>query len=154
MQTACVQETRAPSGANLPIDQPYAYDGPVGVGGCEAGFLVHDTSSSWPVSLNVTRQRIRWRNIAFSGAEISHILICNFYAPHVGTELADRVSFWIQLRASIEKVLALHPRARLILAADSNIYLSEIMGCERERSGEPRLRELVRDFVPGFWPCH
>ena len=76
--------------------------------------------------------------------------ICSFYAPHVGTELADRVSFWIQLRASIEEVLALHPRARLMLAGDSNIYVSEIMGSECERSGEPRLRELVRDLCRDF----
>ena len=102
------------------------------------------------MSLNLTTQRIRWRNIALSGAEFNHILICSFYAPHVGTELADHVSFWIQLRASIEEVLALHPRARLILAGDSNIYLSEIMGSERERSGEPRLRELVRDLCRDF----
>ena len=65
----CVQESRAPDGACLPTDQPYSYDGPTGIGGCEAGFLVHDCSSSWALSSAAPHSRFRWRYAAACGTE-------------------------------------------------------------------------------------
>ena len=55
----CIQETRAPLGAALPIDRPFVYDGPQGIDGCEAGFLVKNTSPSWSVSSRSTSSRFR-----------------------------------------------------------------------------------------------
>ena len=60
----CVQESRAPDGACLPTDQPYSYDGPTGIGGCEAGFLVHDCSSLWALFSAVPQSRFPWRYVA------------------------------------------------------------------------------------------
>ena len=81
--------------------------------------------------------------MAPGGVDSIPILICSFYAPHVGMPLLERIHFWTQLRASIQEALHSHPRARLVLAGDSNVYLSEVMGCGRERSGESQLRVLI-----------
>ena len=64
--------------------------------------------------------------------------------------VADRIAFWIQLRASVQEVLNQHPGARLILAGDSNVYLSEIMGVGNGRRGEAQLRRLIRDMCRDF----
>ena len=64
--------------------------------------------------------------------------------------LAQRVDFWIQLRTSVEQALRQYPGANLILAGDCNVYLRELMGAERERSCEPRIRELVRALCQDF----
>ena len=146
----CVQETRAPAGAALPVDQPYVYDGPQGVHGCEAGFLVNGASSSAPVSLHAASSRLRWRCFAPQSNTTHPILVCSFYAPHVGMPVAVRVNFWHELRASIQEVLRLHPRCQLLLAGDSNVYMGEVMGSARERSCERQLRELIRGICADF----
>ena len=92
----------------------------------------------------------RWRCVAPGGVDSITILICSFYAPHVGMPVLERVHFWTQLRASFQEVLHSHPRARLVLAGDSNVYLSEVMGCGRERSGESQLRVLIRGLCQDF----
>ena len=47
-------------------------------------------------------------------------------------------------------MLNLHSNARMILAGDSNVYLSEIMGSGRERSGELQVRRLLRTLCRDF----
>ena len=89
----CVQESRAPDGACLPTGQLYSYDGPTGIGGCEAGFLVHDCSSSWALSSAAPHSRFRWRYAAACETRSNPVLICSFCAPHVGMALELRVSF-------------------------------------------------------------
>ena len=59
---------------------------------------------------------------------------------------AFRVCFWNQLRASIQKMLNLHPNPRM----DSNVYLSEIMGSRREKSGELQVRRPLRNLCRDF----
>ena len=146
----CIQETRAPLGAALPIDQPFVYDGPQGIDGCEAGFLVKNTSPSWSVSSRSTSSRFRWRCLAPALDRSSPVLVCSFYAPHVGMSISQRVAFWSDLRVSIQEVLQLYPRCEQLLAGDCNVYMGEVMGSERERSGEPRLRELIRGICADF----
>ena len=146
----CVQETRAPLGAALPIDQPFVYDGPQGIDGCEAGFLVKNASPSWPVSIRSVSSRFRWRCLAPALDHSSPVLVCSFYAPHVGMSISCRMAFWSDLRVSIQEVLQLYARCELLLAGDCNVYLGELMGSERERSGEPRLRELIRGICADF----
>ena len=92
--------------------------------------------------------RFRWRYVAPGGVDS---LTCVFYAPHVGMPLLERVHFWTLLRASSQEVLHSHPRARLVLAGDSNVYLSEVMGCGREGPGESQIRGLCQDFGLGIY---
>ena len=47
-------------------------------------------------------------------------------------------------------MLNLHPNARMILAGDSNVYLSEIMGSGRGKSGELRVRRLPKNLCRDF----
>ena len=145
----CVQETHAPEGAAPPTDQPYHYDGPTGRGGCEAGFLVHSASTSWCVPSGVPSSRISWRVVATT-LDGTKVLVCSFYAPHVGVALPERLAFWDQLCASAQHVLQLHPGAKLLLAGDANVYLSEVMVASRERSCESRLRVVIRAFMQDF----
>ena len=146
----CVQETRAPAGAILPVDQPYAYDGLQGLTGCEAGFLVNSTSSSWPVSMRNVLSRFRWRCLSPVPRCSSTVLVCSFYAPHVGRPIATHMECWNALRVSIQKVLHLYPRCHLLLAGDSNLYMGEVMGSARERSGESQLRDPIRGLRVDF----
>ena len=46
--------------------------------------------------------------------------------------------------------LTVYPRCELLLAGDCNVYMGEVMGSERERSGELRLRELIRGICADF----
>ena len=149
MDCVCLQETWAVNGGALPVDQPYQYDGPSDIGGCEAGFLVHQGSTSWSLNVDTSYHRIRWRCIA-SSQNAPALLLCSFYAPHVGVPLPTRIDFWSRFRASIQDALRHHPHANLVLAGDCNVYLAEVMGPERERSNEPQLRDLIRALCHDF----
>ena len=147
----------SPDGASLPVDQPYSYDGPNGVGGCEAGFLVHSASTSWPVVSAGLSHRVRWRVLATS-PDGTKVLVCSDYAPHVGMCLPERLAFWNHLRASVEPLLQLSPGAQLLLAGDANVYLSKVMDAGRERNCEAQLRVVIRAFLCDlgsgkFQPC-
>ena len=65
--------------------------------------------------------------------------------------IATRMEFWNALRVSIQEVLHLYPRCHLLLAGDSNVFMGEVMGSARERSGESQLRDLIlRDMCVEF----
>mgnify|MGYP001813211159 CR=1 FL=1 len=51
---------------------------------------------------------------------------------------------------SIHEVLQLYPDANLIVAGDTNVYLAEVMGSERERSGEVQLRAQICALYQDF----
>ena len=144
-----MQETRAPEGAPFPVDQPFSYDGPNGVGGCEAGFLVHSASTSWSVSAAGLSPRIRWRVLATSPDDVK-ILVCSYYSPHVGMCLPERRAFWNHLRASVQHMLQRYPGSQLLLAGDANVYRSEVMDAAREQSCESQLRVVLRAFLRDF----
>ena len=116
MGVVCIQETHAPEFPDIPNDQPYRYDGPVGQGGREGGFLFHEAVLVSNIPGVVDSQHIRWRFVFHT------ICVCSYYAPHAGVDESNRVSFWQDLVASTAHVVSVLPHSTLILSGDANVW--------------------------------
>ena len=124
----CIQETHAPDFASLPGDQPFVYDGPSNTGGCEAGFLFHESIRASTVPGVTDTQRTPWRLV--SGL----VCVCSFYAPHVGMDDQFRSLFWQELVASVKHTQRTLPGTRVVLSGDANVCWPEFhLGRERPR---------------------
>ena len=143
INVVCIQETQethAPDFASLPGDQPFVYDGPSNTGGCEAGFLFHESIRVSTVPGVTNTQRIRWRLV--SGL----VCVCSLYAPHIGVDDQFRSLFWQELVASVKHTQWTLPDTPIILSGDANVWWPEFhLGRERPRDRFifPYIRELL-----------
>ena len=72
-------------------------DGPVSIHGREAGFLFHSSEVASPIPETPDSQSLRWRRA---------LIVCSFYAPHVGIASDTRIEFLRTLAASSPSCLA------------------------------------------------
>ena len=135
----CLQEPRTPAAPTLPANCGFHYVGVAGSGGRDAGFLVRSDVHLELIPGVPDLSNLVWRVIPGSHG-CRPVALASFWAPHVGCDIEDRASFWMQFAASIATVQRHLPQAGFSIAGDSNIWLTELIP---ERGMRPRDRQCV-----------
>ena len=146
---ALIQEPRTPVFATLPTSCGFRYIGLDGTGGRDAGFLVRSSVDLEPIPGIQDIPNLIWRSLS-SGLGGSITVFASFWAPHVGCPEPERLAFWLQLASSLAAVRQRFPNAPVLIAGDSNLWLSELVPSRGVRSADRASRAVLDSIISEF----